>query len=87
MSNSEEELRVELAEHYKRLEAKGLTELASGNVSCRIDDDMLISPSGATADSISAENIVRVSFSARVDSARGHLLCHWLRWAHPAPRF
>lgn len=69
MSNSEEELRVELAEHYKRLEAKGLTELASGNVSCRIDDDMLISPSGATADSITAENVVRVSFSGDTQSA------------------
>ena len=58
---SEHELREALADHYRRAEHIGLNELASGNLSCRFDDGMLISPGGATAATISADNIVRMS--------------------------
>lgn len=57
----EQTLRQELAEQYKQLGAAGLNELSSGNVSCRIGDDMLISPSGASADTIEAGAVVRMS--------------------------
>ena len=68
MSKSESELRTELCAHYQALEAKGLTELASGNASCRVEDDMLISPSGATAASIKPDNIVRVALNGEIKS-------------------
>ena len=54
-------LREELVRHYRRLQALGLTELASGNLSCRFGDGMLISPAGATAESIKPDSIVATS--------------------------
>ena len=53
----EETLRAQLAEQYKQLEATGLNELSSGNVSCRLGDNMLISPSGATGSNIAPEHV------------------------------
>ena len=35
-------LRAQLAEQYQHLEAIGLNELSSGNVSCRFGENMLI---------------------------------------------
>ena len=57
----ETSLREQLAAQYRRVERIGLNELSSGNLSVRLGDKMLISPSGATADSIAAANIVEVS--------------------------
>ena len=50
-------LRAQLAEQYQHLEAIGLNELSSGNVSCRVGDNMLISPSGATGSNLSLIHI------------------------------
>ena len=57
----ERALREELTKQYRHLESIGLNELASGNMSCRFGDGMLISASGATADNITPETIVAVS--------------------------
>jgi L-fuculose-phosphate aldolase len=57
---TEAELRRDLAVQYRRVEAIGLNELASGNLSCRLGEGMLISPAGATAETISEAAIVRV---------------------------
>ena len=57
----EQTLREELTKQYRHLESIGLNELASGNVSCRFKDGMLISASGATADKIAPEALVAVS--------------------------
>ena len=54
-------LRAQLAEQYQHLEAIGLNELSSGNVSCRVGDNMLISPSGATGSNITPEHVVEVT--------------------------
>ncbi len=54
-------LRHDLAESYRRVVALGLNELASGNLSARVDGGMLISPSGASAASIRPESFVFVS--------------------------
>ena len=54
-------LREQLAAQYRHVERVGLNELSSGNLSVRCGDGMLISPSGATADSIAAANVVEVS--------------------------
>ena len=55
-------LREDLVTHYKRVEAIGLNEMSSGNLSVRFGDRMLISPNGATAESISVDAIVETSF-------------------------
>ncbi|MDA0788243.1 MAG: class II aldolase/adducin family protein [Proteobacteria bacterium] len=61
MPDNEASLREQLAEQYKHVERIGLNELSSGNLSCRFGDKMLISPSGATADTIEPDAIVAVS--------------------------
>jgi L-fuculose-phosphate aldolase len=59
--NSEEaRLRAALTDSYRYLTKHDLTELSSGNVSCRLGEGLLISPNGATADSIRPESFVRV---------------------------
>src|SRR5579883_726676 len=60
MADDELSSRRALAEQYRRVCELKLNELASGNLSCRFADGMLISPTGATAESISEEAIVFV---------------------------
>ena len=55
-------LRAELVAHYRRVKAIGLNELSSGNLSIRFGEGMLISPSGASAETITEDAIVEVSF-------------------------
>lgn len=57
---SEQEKREELVSAYRELAEKGLMDLATGNVSCRVDGGMLISCSGATAENLTAERVVKV---------------------------
>src|SRR5579871_824037 len=56
----ETELRRELVAQYRRVDELRLNELASGNLSIRYADGMLISPTGATAESITEEGVVFV---------------------------
>ena len=55
-------LRQALVAHYQKVDALGLNEMASGNLSVRFGDQMLISPGGATGDSISVDNVVATAF-------------------------
>ena len=55
-------LRRELVVHYGRVEAIGLNELSSGNLSVRFGGRMLISPNGASTETITEDSIVDVSF-------------------------
>lgn len=57
----EASLRAELVAQYRRVCAIGLNELSSGNVSVRLGGGMLISASGASAESIDEESVVEVS--------------------------
>ena len=57
---NQEEMRQALPEAYRKVSDKGLMGQASGNISCRVDGGMLISCSGATAENISAERVVKV---------------------------
>ncbi len=57
----EASLRQQLVDQYKHAERIGLNELSSGNLSCRFGDGMLISASGASADTIESDTIVEVS--------------------------
>ncbi len=49
---SESERRAELSAAYRRVAELGLNVVSSGNVSARVDGGMLVSPTGATADTI-----------------------------------
>ena len=76
MTNSSDEnmLRAELAQQYKKLGEAGLNELSSGNVSCRIDDHMLISASGASADNIEPDAVVKMSLDGEWEGERKNQL-------------
>jgi len=55
-------LREQLVTQYQRVTHLGLNEMSSGNLSVRSGDRMLISPTGATGESITADNVVEMSF-------------------------
>ncbi|MEM8766307.1 MAG: class II aldolase/adducin family protein [Pseudomonadota bacterium] len=56
----EDTLRETLITAYARIVAMGLTDQASGNVSVRVPDGMLVSCSGATAENLTPERVVKV---------------------------
>jgi len=58
----EKSLREELVANYQKVDALGLNEMSSGNLSVRFSDKMLISPNGATGASITTDNIIETSF-------------------------
>lgn len=69
-SEEETNLRQQLTEQYQHVEKIGLNELASGNLSCRFGDGMLISSSGATSDTISPDTIVQVTLDGEWEGDR-----------------
>ena len=69
-SNNEMRLREQLVAHYKRVEALGLNEMSSGNLSVRLGDRMLISPNGATGESIAVDTVVATSFDGNYQGER-----------------
>jgi len=58
--DDEPSLRRELVARYRQSADLKLNELASGNLSCRCGAGMLISPTGASAESIAEESVVYV---------------------------
>ncbi len=69
-SKTEAELREALVQQYRHVESIGLNELASGNLSCRFVDGMLISPAGATAGNITSDSVVFVSLEGKWNTAQ-----------------
>jgi L-fuculose-phosphate aldolase len=59
-TSSEKTARQDLAQAYREVVSLGLTELSSGNLSVRFGEGMLISPTGASGDSIAEESLVYV---------------------------
>ncbi|MCC2611191.1 class II aldolase/adducin family protein [Neorhizobium sp. Rsf11] len=57
---SEIELRRSLLDVVGKLEAKGFNHGSSGNVSCRIGDDILITPTGGNSANMTPERLVRL---------------------------
>lgn len=57
---SEAELRHLLLDIVARLEDKGFNHGSSGNVSCRLDDDILITPTGGNSGNLAPERLVRL---------------------------
>ena len=58
---NEQQTREALVSAYHQVVEMGLTDQASGNLSCRIDGGMLISCTGATAKNLTADRGVKVS--------------------------
>lgn len=58
---NETTLREQLVAQYRHVDQLGLNALSSGNLSVRFGDNMLISPAGAKAETITADTIVEVS--------------------------
>lgn len=54
------DLAMALTRIYRELARLGLNNGSSGNVSARIDGDLLITPTGATAESLTPESFVRM---------------------------
>ena len=65
-------LREEVVAAARGLRARGLTAGKSGNVSSRLGDGLLVTPSGVAYDVLSAEHIVRLDASGT--PATGSLL-------------
>jgi len=59
-SKAEQQMREELVAAYCELVNRGLMDQATGNVSCRVEDGMLISCSGATAKNLTPQRVVKV---------------------------
>lgn len=59
---TELEKRQELTDVYRELDQSGLIFLASGNISIRHEDGMLISPTGASAEKITPESFIFCKF-------------------------
>jgi L-fuculose-phosphate aldolase len=57
----EDALRQQIAWLYRALEARGLVTGSSGNVSARLDQGMLITPTGAAGPSVTPESLVRTT--------------------------
>ncbi len=62
MADQESILRDALAERYCYAARSGLNELSSGNLSVRLGNGMLISPSGASEHNLTPENLVKMDF-------------------------
>ncbi len=69
-STDELTLREQLVVHYKRVAALGLNEGSSGNLSVRFGAGMLISPSGAKAESLAASEFVETGFDGTYTGGR-----------------
>jgi L-fuculose-phosphate aldolase len=89
-SADEARLREEVAQAYCRAGELKLNELASGNVSCRFEDGMLISPTGASSESITAESVVFVGPGGQWSGGHrpsSEWQMHWAIYgAHPKAR-
>lgn len=68
------EARLDIIKAYRRLEAKGLNRGASGNISMRSGDHMLITPTAISFDAIEPPMIARMALA----DASGH-------WQGPKP--
>ena len=68
-NEAERASRAELVWAYREVCALRLNELSSGNVSCRLGDGMLISPTGATSD-VTEDQLVYVGANGHWDPAQ-----------------
>jgi L-fuculose-phosphate aldolase len=60
MDQLERDLRAEIVRVMRAMDAKGLNRGTSGNVSARLGEAMLVTPTGVAPDALTPEGIVRV---------------------------
>ena len=65
-----EELRQRLIDTARAMNASGINQGTSGNLSVRLDDGMLITPSGVKYDELKPGDIVQVDASGRAQGKR-----------------
>jgi L-fuculose-phosphate aldolase len=63
-SDPDQEAAANLVRYYRWLRAYGLNDSHSGNASCRIGEEIWITPTGCCADTLSESDLIRVSTSA-----------------------
>ncbi|MBZ7922536.1 class II aldolase/adducin family protein [Ensifer adhaerens] len=68
---SERELRQSIVEHCRHMNAIGLNQGTSGNISLRHGDTMLVTPSGIAYDAMTAEMIVAMPIEGEYGSWSG----------------
>lgn len=61
MGRDEQHSRDEIIAAVRLLEGKGFNQVNSGNVSCRTEDGLLVTPTGANAGNLTAERLVRLT--------------------------
>lgn len=74
---SEKTLRKALVETAKAMSARGLSPGRSGNVSCRLNDGMLITPSGLAYDELKPADIVNVQADGSVPRGQRRPSTEW----------
>ena len=66
-NTSEQDLRREVVEAVARLEAIGFNHGSSGNVSCRLGERVLITPTGASSATLTPDKLVVVDLEGEVE--------------------
>lgn len=66
METKKEKAREEILKYSKKLYNKNLVAGTSGNISCRIDDSVFITPSGISYEEMTVEDIVEIDFLGNV---------------------
>ncbi len=66
-NTGEQQSREDLVSAYHQLVEMGLMDQASGNISCRVNDGMLVSCSGATAKNLTPQRVVKVRDDGRYE--------------------
>jgi L-fuculose-phosphate aldolase len=61
--------REDLVRHYRWLRQYGYNDSHSGNASVRVEDDFWVTPSGACADTLSADQLIRCELNG--EAAKG----------------
>jgi L-fuculose-phosphate aldolase len=69
IKTSEQQKREELVAAYREVQELGLMGQSTGNLSCRFEDGMLISCSGANAKTLTTERVVKVHKEGSYDGA------------------
>ncbi len=71
------QLRQELVEHYRWLRQYGINDSHSGNASVRVAERIWITPTGACADTLTAEDLVECHLDGRIgDGASQDAVLH-----------
>lgn len=78
ISEQEEKLRIQIVEVMAAMDARGLNRGTAGNVSARLGEDILITPTGVPPSALKPEHIVRLAPDGSYDPAGMKPSSEWL---------